>query len=203
MLPTQIRIFLLNPWTFQDVAFSPKQKRQRILVLRSTPEASRPLFIFMTLHFYNFVRANSNYYSFLQCAGSVVSVCFWAFRLPIWILPSISKKVQKNRWFKLFLWLHNDFLSLKTVGNVPTMGNKQNNFRKNLFFVGILKADEKSRIRILYPVYTTDTSSVADPDPGSGIGCFLTPGSGIRNRFFLDPGSRIPDLGSRIPRPYF
>jgi hypothetical protein len=34
--------------------------------------------------------------------------------------------------------------------------------------------------------------SVADPDPGSGA--FLTPGSGIRNRF-------IPDLGSRIPNP--
>jgi hypothetical protein len=36
--------------------------------------------------------------------------------------------------------------------------------------------------------------SVADPDPGSGA--FLTPGSGIRNRFFPDPGSRIPN-------PYF
>jgi hypothetical protein len=36
--------------------------------------------------------------------------------------------------------------------------------------------------------------SVADPDPGSGA--FLTPGSGIG--FF-----RIPDLGSRIPNPYF
>ncbi len=36
--------------------------------------------------------------------------------------------------------------------------------------------------------------SVADPDPGSGA--FLTPGSGIRNGFFPDPGSRIP-------RPYF
>ena len=24
-------------------------------------------------------------------------------------------------------------------------------------------------------------ASVADPDPGSGIGCFLTPGSGIRD----------------------
>jgi hypothetical protein len=34
--------------------------------------------------------------------------------------------------------------------------------------------------------------SVADP----GAGAFLTPGSGIRNRF-------IPDLGSRIPNPYF
>ncbi len=31
-------------------------------------------------------------------------------------------------------------------------------------------------------------------DPGSGA--FLTPGSGIRNRFFPDPGSRIPN-------PYF
>jgi hypothetical protein len=36
--------------------------------------------------------------------------------------------------------------------------------------------------------------SVADSDPGSGA--FLTPGSGIRNRFFPDPGSRIPN-------PYF
>ncbi len=38
--------------------------------------------------------------------------------------------------------------------------------------------------------------SVADPDPGSGA--FLTSGSGsgIRNRLF-------PDLGSRIPNPYF
>jgi hypothetical protein len=35
--------------------------------------------------------------------------------------------------------------------------------------------------------------SVADPDPGSGA--FLPPGSGIRIRdeFFPDPGSRIPD----------
>jgi|LakMenEpi03Aug12_release.lakeMendotaPanAssembly.Ray.scaffolds.fasta_scaffold1521903_1 hypothetical protein len=31
-------------------------------------------------------------------------------------------------------------------------------------------------------------ASVADPDPGSGA--FLTPGSGIRNRFFQDPGSQ-------------
>jgi hypothetical protein len=32
------------------------------------------------------------------------------------------------------------------------------------------------------------TRSGADPDPGSGA--FLTPGSGIRNRFFPDPGSQ-------------
>ncbi len=37
--------------------------------------------------------------------------------------------------------------------------------------------------------------SVADPDPGSGA--FLTPGSGILNRFFPDPGSRISDPGSQ------
>ncbi len=36
-------------------------------------------------------------------------------------------------------------------------------------------------------------------DPGSGIGAFSTPGSGIRNRFILNPGSRISDPGSRIP----
>ncbi len=44
-----------------------------------------------------------------------------------------------------------------------------------------------------------DAPIVADPDPGSGA--FLTPGSGIRNRFFPDPGSRISDPGSRIPDP--
>jgi hypothetical protein len=44
-------------------------------------------------------------------------------------------------------------------------------------------------------------NSVADPDPGSGA--LLTPGSGIRNGFFPDPGFRIPDFGSRIPKPYF
>jgi hypothetical protein len=36
---------------------------------------------------------------------------------------------------------------------------------------------------------TVAPSSVADPDPGSGA--LLTPGSGIRNRFFPDPGSKI------------
>jgi hypothetical protein len=46
-------------------------------------------------------------------------------------------------------------------------------------------------------MYAFPTGSVADPDPGSGIGCFLTPGSGIRNRFFPDPGSRISDPGSQ------
>ncbi len=62
------------------------------------------------------------------------------------------------------------------------------------------------------------SSSVADPDPGSGA--FLIPGSGIRNRFFLatkfssslsflavfgsgirDPGSEIRDPGSEIRDP--
>jgi hypothetical protein len=37
--------------------------------------------------------------------------------------------------------------------------------------------------------------SAADPDPGSCA--FLTPGSGIRKRFFQDPGSRISYPGSQ------
>jgi hypothetical protein len=49
--------------------------------------------------------------------------------------------------------------------------------------------------------YFLAETSVADPDPGSGA--FLTPGSGIRNRFFPDLGSRISDPGSQIPNPYF
>jgi hypothetical protein len=42
------------------------------------------------------------------------------------------------------------------------------------------------------PIYrqklVLQNSSFADPDPGSGA--FLTPGSGIRNRFIPDPGSQ-------------
>ncbi len=39
--------------------------------------------------------------------------------------------------------------------------------------------------------FPTVKYSVSDPAPGSGA--FLTPGSGIRNRFFPDPGPQIPD----------
>ncbi len=42
-----------------------------------------------------------------------------------------------------------------------------------------------------YILHSFYESSVTDPDLGSGA--FLTPGSGIRNRFFTDPGSQIPD----------
>jgi hypothetical protein len=41
----------------------------------------------------------------------------------------------------------------------------------------------------------------ADPDPGSGA--ILTPGPGIRDPEQVFSGSRIPDLGSRMPNPYF
>jgi len=47
--------------------------------------------------------------------------------------------------------------------------------------------DSQIQIRLIENVIAL--LSVADPDPGSGS--FLTPGSGIRNRFFS--GSRIPD----------
>ncbi len=50
-------------------------------------------------------------------------------------------------------------------------------------------------IRGFYLNNCTAYLSVADPDPGSGA--FLTPGSGIRYRFFPDPGSRISDPGSQ------
>jgi hypothetical protein len=57
-----------------------------------------------------------------------------------------------------------------------------------------LEASEKSlrvapkKVEKICSLRFTVFSSVADPDPGSGA--FLTPGSGIRNRFFPDPGSQ-------------
>ena len=63
--------------------------------------------------------------------------------------------------------------------------------------------EEKSEKKlVVIPPFYVATNSVADPDPGSSA--FLTPGSGIHNRFFFpDPRSRISDPGSRIPNPYF
>ncbi len=37
--------------------------------------------------------------------------------------------------------------------------------------------------------------SVADPDPGSGIGCFLTPGCGIRDPGWEKVSIRVRDPG--------
>jgi hypothetical protein len=48
-------------------------------------------------------------------------------------------------------------------------------------------------LRIKFCNHQRPGRSVADPDPGSYA--FLTPGSGIRNRFFS--GSRISDPGSQ------
>jgi hypothetical protein len=48
-----------------------------------------------------------------------------------------------------------DFLSLKNDVNVPSKSNKQKNFVKNSFFVGVLEVnDENSRIRISIRIHT-------------------------------------------------
>ncbi len=44
-------------------------------------------------------------------------------------------------------------------------------------------------LKFLINIFAVTFSSVADPDPGSGA--FLTPGSGIRNRFISDAECRI------------
>jgi hypothetical protein len=46
---------------------------------------------------------------------------------------------------------------------------------------------------LAFQLVEMDMDPDPDPDP-PGSGAFLTPGSGIRNRFFPDPGSRIPKL---------
>ncbi len=57
----------------------------------------------------------------------------------------------------------------------------------------------------MYVRHTIQLNSVADPDPGSGIGCLFDPwirirdpGSGIGLFRIPDPGSRIPDPGSQL-----
>ncbi len=70
-------------------------------------------------------------------------------------------KMVRKTLIPTVLWLLLDFLSLKNDVNVPSKSNKQENFIKNLFFVGILKVnDENSRIRILL-----SEAWICDPDP--------------------------------------
>ncbi len=75
------------------------------------------------------------------------AVSFWASWIQI--LPSSSKNSEKNLYFYCtVLWLHYDFLSLKSDVNKPSKCRKQK-ILGNLFFVGVLKVtDEKSRIVI-------------------------------------------------------
>jgi hypothetical protein len=59
------------------------------------------------------------------------------------------------------------------------------------------KKKRKNIVREEQECKTNGLSSVADPDPGSGIGyrTFLTPGSGIRDGRKSASGSGIPDPG--------
>ncbi len=76
------------------------------------------------------------------------------------------------------LTIRNGFSPLWTFLNVGAF---------NHFQIGISRhfssENEKSAATDGYRYISVCTlhSSVADPDPGSGIGCFLTPGSGIRD----------------------
>jgi len=75
----------------------------------------------------------------------------------------------------------------KSAARIPRI--RRSSARSSYSFLTIFEREEKEVFIHFY--------SVADPDPGSGIGCFLTPGSGIRNRFFPEPGPRISDPGSQ------
>jgi hypothetical protein len=61
-------------------------------------------------------------------------------------------------------------------------------------FQRIVEVFPKKMFNMLSNIWVWD--SVADPDPGSGA--FLTPGSGIRNRFFPDPGSQTHTFESLV-----
>ncbi len=58
---------------------------------------------------------------------------------------------------------------------------------KNAFFTGNYQTciNEAQKLKVGHEHGEEYSVVVADPDPGSGA--FLTPGSGIRNRFIPDP----------------
>ncbi len=63
-------------------------------------------------------------------------------RIQIRIILSTSKNIKNNHDFYSFVLLLNNLISLKTDVNVPTVSNKQINFGKKGFNVGILKVTE-------------------------------------------------------------
>ncbi len=78
-------------------------------------------------------------FSTLQCSGSL---CFWApwirvrnyLVFVIFLDPSIKKQKLVKTLISAVYWFHNDFLSLKTDGNVPTKSNKQTKLEKEIIF---------------------------------------------------------------------
>jgi hypothetical protein len=83
-------------------------------------------------------------------------------------------------------------ISLHTVG--AACRRLSGNWRPTLF--SPLCRIHSTHLTFVYQNYNIFFISVADPDPGSGA--FLTPGSGIRNRFFPDPGSQTHTFESLV-----
>ncbi len=131
----------------------------------------------------------------------------WLYRSPIpvgrkGVLPQSNGKVPLS-YFSTFVyresshrrksaactkfdmvWLHRS--------PIPA-GRRGGNFLVHTISICLRYTERKGEGNRHPVVFTILVHSVADPDPGSGIGAFLTPGSGIRNRFIPDPGSRFPN----------
>jgi hypothetical protein len=169
-------------------------------------QCDRLISIFMRLALYRYFLQKVSDMTYMQCCGSgSVSVFFGP--------PgsgSVGQQCDRGISIHMRLALYQDLL--------PTEGQRYDLYaalriRRICICLGLLDPDPLVRYLDIYRFAASSIrvllqkvikvneviSSVADPDPGSGA--FLTPGSGIRNRFFPDPGSRIPDLGSRIPDP--
>ncbi len=68
-------------------------------------------------------------------------------------------KIVRKTLIPSVLWLLLDFLSLKNYVNVLSKSNKQKNFFKNLFYVGVLKVNDENSQR----------HRSADPDPHQNV----------------------------------
>ncbi len=114
-----------------------------------------------------------------------------------WILSTVSSgnlSISVFRWIYIFLALIKYTYSISSTNvcnvlrsTVPTSVNFSTwaygtRYRRLIVYYNLGRTLNKLRSSMLH--YTKSSvvePSVADPDPGSGIGCFLTPGSGIRD----------------------
>ncbi len=115
--------------------------------------------------------------------GTIIAVC------NLGVLNASTVPSQKRQRIPIFLSfiLSREILLLLGAYFSPILPQWDPNLSASRFCT-VQNANKPELSRATLPS-EGNTTSVADPDPGSGIGCFLTTGSGIRN----SSGSRISD----------
>ncbi len=127
---------------------------------------------------------------------TILLVLFWKSKTTAWNYTRLVHTFFYSRSYKICRKLFNQALTPPPPPHFYTQGGLRLGVSSHLLLVLERKIFNATISRLCMVVI-----SISDPDPGSGA--FLTPGSGIRDRFFPDPGSRIQTLSLRAYWQFF